>query len=71
MKIDYDKEVDAIYIKLSSKKPTGVVEIKEGINLDVNDLNELIGIEILDASNKLNLKSFASYQISKELALAI
>jgi len=47
------------------------VEIKEGINLDVNDLNELIGIEILDASNKLNLKSFASYQISKELALAI
>ena len=71
MKIEYDKEADAIYIKLSSKKPTGVVEIKEGVNLDVNELDELIGIEILDASKKIKLKSFVSYELSKELVQAI
>ncbi len=71
MKIEYDKEADAIYIKLSSKKPTGVVEVKEGVNIDVNDLDEIIGIEILDASSKVKLKSFASYELSKELVHAI
>jgi len=71
MKIEYDKEIDAIYIKLSSKKPTGAIEIKEGINLDVNDADEIIGIEILDASSKLKLKSFSSYELSKELLKAI
>jgi len=71
MKIEYDKEVDAIYIKLSSKKPSGVIETKEGINLDVNEKDELIGIEILNASEKIKLKSFTSYELSKELVNAI
>ena len=34
MKIYYDKEVDALYIKLGVKQPDGVVEISEGVNLD-------------------------------------
>ena len=33
MKVHYDKEVDAIYIKLGTQKPDGVVEISEGVNL--------------------------------------
>lgn len=57
MKIAYDKEVDAAYIKLSDLKPTGVVEISEGVNLDVTDKGEITGIEILDASKKFPLKS--------------
>ncbi|RUM41135.1 MAG: DUF2283 domain-containing protein, partial [Desulfurobacterium sp.] len=34
MKVYYDKEVDALYIKLSNEKPDGVIEIIEGVNLD-------------------------------------
>lgn len=35
MKISYDKEVDAAYIKLSDIKPSGVIEMAEGVNFDV------------------------------------
>jgi uncharacterized protein YuzE len=30
MRVHYDKEVDAIYIKLGNQKPDGVIEISEG-----------------------------------------
>jgi uncharacterized protein YuzE len=57
MKISYDREVDAAYIKLSDLKPSGVIEIDEGVNLDVTEKGEISGIEILDASKKFPLKS--------------
>ncbi|MCL4496907.1 MAG: DUF2283 domain-containing protein [Deltaproteobacteria bacterium] len=60
MKIYYDKEVDAAYIKLSDDKPTGVIEIEGGINIDTTDKNEIVGIEILNASKKFSLESLFS-----------
>ncbi|MGE5445609.1 MAG: DUF2283 domain-containing protein [Ignavibacteriales bacterium] len=57
MKIFYDKEVDAAYIRLSKQKPSGVIEIAEGINVDMTDTGQIVGIEILDASKKFPLKS--------------
>ena len=57
MKISYDKEVDAAYIKLSDGEPSGVIEMSEGVNLDVTEKGEITGIEILDASKKFPLKS--------------
>jgi len=33
MKVRYDHEVDAAYIQLSSKRPTGAIELKEGVIL--------------------------------------
>lgn len=57
MKIYYDKEVDAAYIRLSELEPTGVIEISEGINVDVTDKDEIVGVEILDATKKFPLKS--------------
>ena len=35
MKITYDKEVDAAYLRLSDGQPSGVIEISEGVNLDI------------------------------------
>lgn len=29
MKINYDNEVDALYIQISDEKPDGVIEVKE------------------------------------------
>jgi len=71
MKITYDKEADALYIKLSSKKPDGTVELKENVNIDVDEKDSIIGIEILNASKRLSLKSFTSYEVSPELLKAI
>ena len=49
MKVRYDDEVDAAYIQLSSKRPTGAVE-REGVIVHVANKDEIAGIEILNAS---------------------
>jgi uncharacterized protein YuzE len=62
MKVSYDKEVDAAYIKLSGKKPQGVIEVQEGLNIDITDSGEIVGVEILNASKKIPLKSLHTYE---------
>ena len=67
MKVTYDQEADAVYIEISDKKPEGVIEVKEGINLDITSDGEIVGIELLNAQNKLQLKTFLSYEFSPDL----
>jgi uncharacterized protein YuzE len=55
MKIDYDNEVDALYLKLGDEIPEGVVELSEGVNLDQTSAGKIVGIEILNASDKIEL----------------
>ncbi|MEA3385987.1 MAG: DUF2283 domain-containing protein [Thermodesulfobacteriota bacterium] len=63
MKISYDKEVDALYIELSNQAPEAVVEIEEGMNIDVSSDGTIVGIELIDASRKIPLDSFLKYEI--------
>ena len=69
MKVYYDDEVDALYIKLGEEDPEGVVEISEGVNVDTTSGNRIVGIEILNASKKIDLKTILSYKLEfdKEL----
>ena len=55
MKIEYDKEVDALYIRLQEKYVNRTVEIEDGINIDFDKSGKLIGIEILDATERYSL----------------
>ena len=64
MRVHYDNQADAIYIKLGNQKPDGVVEISDGVNLDTTAENKLVGIEILDASKRLNIKTILSYELA-------
>lgn len=63
MKVHYDKEVDALYIKLSNQKPDGVIEIAEGINIDTTIDGKLSGIEIINASKKFDISTILSYTL--------
>ncbi|MBI5187074.1 MAG: DUF2283 domain-containing protein [Nitrospinae bacterium] len=63
MRVHYDNEVDAVYIKLGNQKPEGVIEISEGVNLDTTSDDKIVGIEILDASKKMNIKTILSYEL--------
>ncbi len=63
MKVYYDDEVDAVYLKLSNEKPNGVVEISEGVNLDTTSDGKLAGIEILKASEKIDIRTILSYTL--------
>ena len=69
MKVYYDDEVDALYIKLGEEDPEGVVEISEGVNVDTTSDKRIVGIEILNASKKIDLKTILSYKLEfdKEL----
>jgi len=63
MKVCYDKKVDALYIKLGTKSPDGVVEISEGVNLDTTSDGKIVGIEILNASKKMDINTILLYQL--------
>ncbi|MFN3479301.1 MAG: DUF2283 domain-containing protein [Thermodesulfovibrionales bacterium] len=67
MKIYYDKEVDAAYIRLSDESPSGVIEISEGINIDTTENGKIVGIEILDASKKFPIGSLFTCEFDSEL----
>ena len=63
MKVHYDEEVDALYLRLGDQSPDGVIEIAEGINVDTTAEGKLTGIEILKASKKIDLSTILSYTL--------
>ena len=71
MKVYYDDEVDALYLKLSDDAPDGVWEISEGVNIDITSEDKIVGIEILNASKKLDLTSLLSYSLEFEKEILI
>jgi uncharacterized protein YuzE len=63
MKVYYDEKVDALYLEFGKGKPDGVIEISEGVNLDLTNDGNIIGIEILNSSKKIDLNTILSYQL--------
>jgi len=63
MKVHYDEEVDALYLKLGDQKPDGVIEIAEGVNIDTTTDGKFTGIEILTASKKIDIDTILSYTL--------
>jgi len=63
MKVYYDNEVDALYLTLGEESPEGVIEIAEGVNLDTTSDDRIVGIEILNASKKIDLQTILSYTL--------
>lgn len=55
MKINYYPDTDSLYIDLSSKASTDSMEISDGIVLDYDEQGNLVGIDIDNASSKLDL----------------
>lgn len=58
MKVRYDKEVDALYVYAEQGQSDYSEEIAEGIIIDVSREGKIIGMEILDASEKFSPSSF-------------
>jgi uncharacterized protein YuzE len=69
MRVHYDKEVDAIYIKLGNQKSEGVIELDEGVNLDTTSDDKIVGIEILHASKRMNIRTIFSYELELDKKL--
>ncbi len=63
MKVYYDEEVDSVYLELGTETPDGVIEMGEGIHADTTETGKLVGLEILDASKKMDISTIMNYSI--------
>ena len=55
MKFNYYKETDSLYIDLSEKKSVDSKEVVEGVVLDFDKKGKIVGIDIDNASQLVNL----------------
>jgi uncharacterized protein YuzE len=64
MRIRYDKENDILYIRLSSVAVAESDQEKPGIILDYSEDGEIVGIEILEASKKMEHDKGILYEVA-------
>ena len=69
MKIEYDREADALYIILKKGKPHDNIDIEDGVTVDLDKKRHILGIEILDASRRFPTSEFSSVTIENLLPL--
>jgi len=55
MKLQYFSDTDSLYIDLSSRASSESQEVAEGVVLDYDEAGNLVGIDIDNASVKLDL----------------
>ncbi len=63
MRIEYDKEADALYIQLREASVDDNTDIEEGVTVDLDEKKHIVGIEILDASKRLSLENLVNITI--------
>jgi uncharacterized protein YuzE len=63
MKIEYSKDVDALYIKIRDAKIVDSMDVEKGVTIDIDEKGHIVGIEILDASEKLNPSELTNISI--------
>ena len=71
MKLKYYKDTDSLYIDLSSKPSFESKEISEGIVLDYDAQGNIVGIDIDNASKKIDLKEIILSKIPAEIETVI
>ena len=67
MKLKYYPDTDSLYIDLSSKPSVDSREISDGVVLDYDANGNLVGIDIDNASRKLDLKEVVLSKIPAQL----
>jgi uncharacterized protein YuzE len=64
MKIKYDKEADVMYIHFSDKPVAESKEETPGIIIDFDSEGNMVGIEMLQASMKVDKVAGISYEVA-------
>lgn len=52
MKIEYDPEVDALYVRLTESTIIESEQVQPGIILDFDEAGKVVGVEVLNASKR-------------------
>jgi len=67
MRINYYPETDSLYIDLSSRPSAESREVSDGIVLDYDENGNLVGIDIDEASTKLELRELILSKLPAEV----
>lgn len=59
MKFSYYSETDSLYIEFSAKQGVRTAELSEGIVLDFDEQDNIVGIDIDNAGEKVNLEDLS------------
>ena len=62
MKVHFDENADALYIRLDESRIVDSQEVKPGIVLDFNENDRVVGIEILRVRNHVPMESLKQMQ---------
>ena len=69
MRITYDPDVDVLYIELRPATPDDSVDLEDGVTADLDADGHVIGIEILDARERLGSEALSTVAL-EQLPLA-
>lgn len=64
MKLDIDKEADALYLRLDNSPIADSQEVAPGIILDYNEDDQVVGIEMLNLSKRTPYTDPSSLQVT-------
>jgi len=67
MKLTYYADTDSLYIDLSEQPSVDSQEISEGVVLDYDASGNLVGIDIDNASKKVQLKELTLNKLPTEI----
>jgi len=71
MKLNYYSETDSLYIDLTATASTESREVSKGIVLDYDAEGNLVGIDIDNASKKLDFKELILGGLPKETRVQV
>jgi uncharacterized protein YuzE len=66
MKLNYYPETDSLYIDLAERSSAESKEVSDGVVLDYDSEGNLVGIDIDNASKKLELKTLVLSKLPAE-----
>ena len=62
MKVHFDEQADAIYLRFDESEIVASEEVHPGVILDFYERDEVVGVEILRVKNRIPLASLKQMQ---------
>lgn len=71
MNINYDRVADAVYVNVSQGKIAKTVEMKDRVNIDLDQAGNIVGIELLEASSQNHLVKNLENNVANGVPISI
>jgi len=63
MRIEYDPQADALYLRLKKGRVHETIEVSDGVLVDLDERGDPLGIEVLFVSRRYKTKDLASLSV--------